>query len=156
MIDTHKSNTTNKHRLYPIIIAVVLIFLIIGVTICLSIANFIITPEPNTQEQAPALISTQEPIITGSIQVNGEPGYNVYLDGSRIGTLDSYVQTFFGIEPGPHTLMVELYGVTGSMPVLIKPGKTTSASIGLSKNQILVRMAKILGWNKTYPYNPFN
>ena len=141
----HTVMTNTKHtsaikiRSSAIIIAVLLIAVTIASAACLT------TTSPPAVNTTPAVA---EPAATGYLQVNGEPGYTVYLDGTRIGQLESVTKTFSNITPGIHDVTVEQFGVMGSTEVDIEPDKTESVSIGLSKNQILVRMAKVLGWDK--------
>ncbi|HJJ36840.1 MAG TPA: PEGA domain-containing protein [Methanocorpusculum sp.] len=146
MIKTRvQSNTRKNIRIPAVIIAGLVILLAIASAACLTTTP---APAPTPAPAANTTPVSAEPVVTGSLQVNGEPGYTVYIDGTRIGQMESPTQTFTGIQPGYHDVTVEQFGVTGSTQVFIEPEKTASVSIGLSKNQILVRMAKVLNWTR--------
>lgn len=146
MTDTQPPEKTKKIGVAAIVIACVLVAAIVAAVAGLTFAG---SPTPDAAAPQPATPMTMPETPTGSLEVNGEPGYTVYLDGTRLGTLAAPTQTFAGIAPGTYTLTVERDGVTGSMPVAIEQDRKTSASIGISKNQVLLRMAKVL--NRNHP-----
>ncbi len=60
------------------------------------------------------LLSYSAPVDSGSYPVTG---YQIYADGSYLGTLSSTSVTISGLQPGPHTLGVAALSQAGSGPL---------------------------------------